>query len=86
MNLCNLICWFSFTFVATLVSKRFIGHYYLQLLPPLCLISSSIIVKIVNKQILRNKRDIFLITVSILIVSITLYPHLQKNTELVINQ
>lgn len=86
MNLGNLICWFSFTFVATLVSKRFIGHYYLQLLPPLCLISSYMIFKTVSKQTLRNKRNIFLIIVSILIVLITLYPHLQKNTELVVNQ
>lgn len=86
MNLGNLICWFSFTFVATLVSKRFIGHYYLQLLPPLCLISSYIIAKTVNKQIIRSKRNIFLISVSILIVLITLYPHLEKNTNLVVNK
>lgn len=86
MNLGNLICWFSFTFLATLVSKRFIGHYYLQLLPPLCLISSYIIVKTVNKQTIKSKRDIFLISVSILIGLITLYPHLQKNTKLVLDR
>ncbi len=62
ISLGNLICWFSFTFLGTLVSKRFIGHYYLQLLPPLCLISSYIIAaKTVNKQIIRSKRNIFLI-------------------------
>lgn len=86
MNLCNLICWFSFTFVATLVSKRFIGHYYLQLLPPLCLISSYMIVQTVNKQVIKSKRNLFLIIVSVLIFLQTLYPHLQKSTELVVNQ
>ena len=86
INLGNLICWFSFIFIGTLVSKRFIGHYYLQLLPPLCLISSYIIVKTVNKQITKSKRNVFLISVSILIVLITLYPHLQKNIESVINR
>jgi 4-amino-4-deoxy-L-arabinose transferase-like glycosyltransferase len=86
MNLCSLIYWFSSTFVATLISTRFIGHYYLQLLPPLCLISSYIIVQTVTKQAIKNKRNLFLIIMSVLIFLITLYPHLQKNTELVVNQ
>lgn len=40
----------------------------------------------VNKQMIRSKRSILLISVSILIVLITLYPHVQKNIKLVVSQ
>ncbi|MCL2925931.1 MAG: hypothetical protein MGF17_15300, partial [Trichodesmium sp. MAG_R04] len=44
-NLIYLFFWFSCTFLAVLLSKRFYNHYFLQLLPPLCLISGYIIIK-----------------------------------------
>ncbi|MCL2927815.1 MAG: glycosyltransferase family 39 protein [Trichodesmium sp. MAG_R01] len=44
-NLIYLFLWFSCAFLAVLLSKRFYNHYFLQLLPPLCLISGYIIIK-----------------------------------------
>ncbi|NEP81295.1 MAG: hypothetical protein F6K39_25910 [Okeania sp. SIO3B3] len=44
-NLIYLFLWFSCAFLAVLLSKRFYNHYFLQLLPPLCLISSYVIIK-----------------------------------------
>ncbi|MCL2932221.1 MAG: glycosyltransferase family 39 protein [Trichodesmium sp. MAG_R03] len=44
-NLIYLFLWFSCAFFAVLLSKRFYNHYFLQLLPPLCLISGYIIIK-----------------------------------------
>ncbi|NEP90225.1 MAG: hypothetical protein F6K18_27250 [Okeania sp. SIO2C2] len=40
-----LFVWLSCAFLAVLLSKRFYNHYFLQLLPPLCLISSYVIIK-----------------------------------------
>ena len=47
-NLIYLFLWFSCAFLAVLLSKRFYNHYFLQLLPPLCLISSYVIIKSVH--------------------------------------
>ncbi|NEQ72535.1 MAG: hypothetical protein F6K23_05285 [Okeania sp. SIO2C9] len=47
-NLIYLFLWFSCAFLAVLLSKRFYNHYFLQLLPPLCLISSYLIIKSVH--------------------------------------
>ena len=44
-NFIYLFLWFCCTFLAVLLSKRFYNHYFLQLLPPLCLISGYGIVK-----------------------------------------
>ncbi|MGD1805001.1 ArnT family glycosyltransferase [Dapis sp. BLCC M126] len=44
-NLIYLFLWFSCAFLAVLLSKRFYNHYFLQLLPPLCLISGYVIIK-----------------------------------------
>ena len=44
-NFIYLFFWFSCTFLAVLLSKRFYNHYFLQLLPPLCLMSSYLIIK-----------------------------------------
>ncbi len=44
-NFIYLFLWFCCTFLAVLLSKRFYNHYFLQLLPPLCLISGYTIVK-----------------------------------------
>ncbi len=44
-NFIYLFLWFCCTFLAVLLSKRFYNHYFLQLLPPLCLISGYAIVK-----------------------------------------
>lgn len=46
-NLIYLLLWFCCAFLAVLLSKRFYNHYFLQLLPPLCLISGYIIIKLV---------------------------------------
>ncbi|GGA18215.1 glycosyltransferase family 39 protein [Okeania sp. KiyG1] len=47
-NLIYLFVWLSCAFLAVLLSKRFYNHYFLQLLPPLCLISSYVIIKSVH--------------------------------------
>ncbi|NES93391.1 hypothetical protein [Okeania sp. SIO2B9] len=47
-NLIYLFLWFSCAFLAVLLSKRFYNHYFLQLLPTLCLISSYVIIKSVH--------------------------------------
>lgn len=44
-NLIYLFLWFCCAFLAVLLSKRFYNHYFLQLLPPLCLISGYVIIK-----------------------------------------
>ncbi|MGD1701274.1 ArnT family glycosyltransferase [Dapis sp. BLCC M229] len=44
-NFIYLFLWFCCTFLAVLLSKRFYNHYFLQLLPPLCLISGYVIIK-----------------------------------------
>ncbi|NEQ36483.1 MAG: hypothetical protein F6K40_09425 [Okeania sp. SIO3I5] len=47
-NLIYLFLWFGCAFLAVLLSKRFYNHYFLQLLPPLCLISGYVIIKSVD--------------------------------------
>ncbi|MGD1713127.1 ArnT family glycosyltransferase [Dapis sp. BLCC M172] len=44
-NLIYLFLWLCCAFLAVLLSKRFYNHYFLQLLPPLCLISGYVIIK-----------------------------------------
>ncbi len=44
-NIIYLFLWFCCAFLAVLLSKRFYNHYFLQLLPPLCLISGYVIIK-----------------------------------------
>jgi len=44
-NLIYLFLWFGCAFLAVLLSKRFYNHYFLQLLPPLSLISGYVIIK-----------------------------------------
>ncbi|MGB3509406.1 MAG: glycosyltransferase family 39 protein, partial [Microcoleaceae cyanobacterium] len=44
-NFIYLFLWFGCAFLAVLLSKRFYNHYFLQLLPPLCLISGYVIIK-----------------------------------------
>ncbi|NES05603.1 MAG: glycosyltransferase family 39 protein [Okeania sp. SIO2F4] len=44
-NFIYLFLWLCCAFLAVLLSKRFYNHYFLQLLPPLCLISGYVIIK-----------------------------------------
>lgn len=87
-NLVYLISWFCLTFIATLLSKRFIAHYYLQLLPPLCLISSCIVIKTVYRQSAKNiiKHHLILILLLSLFLVQTVYPHIQKSINFVKNR
>lgn len=84
--LCYFIVWVSLTFIATLLSKRFIDHYYLQLLPPLCLLSSYIIIKTLSNKLLTNKLRIILLSAITILLLQPVYPHLQKSTNVVINR
>ncbi len=86
-----LFLWFSCAFFAVLLSKRFYNHYFLQLLPPLCLISGYLIIKsayLPKKQsysedksqtdqtTLRNWRSIFVVP-NIILSLILIYPFAQ---------
>ena len=53
-NFIYLFLWFSCAFLAVLLSKRFYNHYFLQLLPPLCLISAYVMIKSVYFQAVVN--------------------------------
>ncbi len=48
MNLFVLGLWFLFALSATLVSRRFFPHYYLQVLPPLSLLAAAVIIQAVK--------------------------------------
>ncbi len=48
MNLFVLGLWFLFALGATLLSRRFYPHYYLQVLPPLSLLAAAVIVQAVR--------------------------------------
>lgn len=84
--LCYFIIWVSLTFIATLLSKRFIDHYYLQLLPPLCLLSSYIIIKTLDNKLLKNRYNLILISLITILLLLPVYPHLQKSTNVIINR
>ncbi len=45
-----ILLWFSTVFVATCFTKRFYSHYFLQLLPSLCILSSYILIAVTSKE------------------------------------
>ncbi|MGL5508276.1 MAG: ArnT family glycosyltransferase, partial [Microcoleaceae cyanobacterium] len=45
INIIYLLIWLIFTFISVSISKKFFPHYFLQILPPLCLITSFLIIK-----------------------------------------
>jgi 4-amino-4-deoxy-L-arabinose transferase-like glycosyltransferase len=48
--------WLVFGFIGVCFTKRYYGHYFLQMLPPLCLIGAYIIIKtIYSSSITENK-------------------------------
>ncbi|MGK7921703.1 MAG: ArnT family glycosyltransferase [Trichodesmium sp.] len=90
-NFFYLFLWFSCAFLAVLLSKRFYNHYFLQLLPPLCLMSGYLIIKSAylpkkqsyseeksqtDKTTLRNWRSIFVVP-NIILSLILIYPFAQ---------
>jgi 4-amino-4-deoxy-L-arabinose transferase-like glycosyltransferase len=76
-NLTYLIIWFAMAFLGVCAPKSFYAHYFLQLLPPLCLLSSYMIIKTVwtTRGIDITKR--FLILALILVTPLLniVYPY-----------
>ncbi|MFP5273317.1 ArnT family glycosyltransferase [Coleofasciculus sp.] len=66
-NIVYLIIWFLITFMATLISKRYYGHYFLQLLPPLCLVSSYVVTRTFysSREFTKVKQRLILIPVTL---------------------
>ena len=66
-NLIYLIIWFCMTFISIILIKAAYSHYYLQLLPPLCLISSYLIIKTIWRLgELDKKREFIVLTLIVL--------------------
>jgi 4-amino-4-deoxy-L-arabinose transferase-like glycosyltransferase len=66
-NLIYLLVWFLMAFISVCLLKGVYNHYYLQLLPSLCLISSYLIIRIVGMAGVLDKKRRFLALVLILL-------------------
>ena len=62
-----LLIWFFMAFIGTCVTKKFYPHYFLQVLPPLCLISSYMVITLLDTSNLKPIRlDFALILIFLL--------------------
>jgi 4-amino-4-deoxy-L-arabinose transferase-like glycosyltransferase len=52
----TLLIWFLMAFIGTCVTKKFYPHYFLQVLPPLCLISSYMVMTLLDTANLKPIR------------------------------
>ena len=82
-HLTYLIIWFSMAFLGVCSPKSFYVHYFLQLLPSLCLLSSYLIIKTIwsAREIGTTRR--FLILALILLTPLfnIVYPYLKLGTK-----
>lgn len=78
-NLTYLLIWASMAFLGVCFPKSFLVHYFLQLLPPLCLLSSYVIIKTVWTARETSATRKFLNLALILVVPFlsVLYPYLK---------
>jgi 4-amino-4-deoxy-L-arabinose transferase-like glycosyltransferase len=51
-----LLIWFFMAFIGTCATKKFYPHYFLQVLPPLCLISSYMVINLLDTANLKPIR------------------------------
>ncbi|MEB3342358.1 glycosyltransferase family 39 protein [Okeania sp.] len=82
-NLIYLFLWFCCAFLAVLLSKRFYNHYFLQLLPPLSLISGYVIIKSVYLPQKQFNPHIILFLILIYPFGQAGYNKLTKNWEFI---
>lgn len=69
-NLNSILIWFLIIFPGIFYTKSFYSHYFLQLLPPLCLISSYTLINIVYLKIKNSNLINKLLILLTLIVSL----------------
>lgn len=60
-----LLTWFGFAFVGVSFTKLFYRHYFLQVLPPLCLLTALLVWLAVSDDRLAGRRRAFLIALTI---------------------
>lgn len=84
-NLIFLFVWFFIAFLGVCSTKRFYSHYFLQVLPILCLISSYIIVDRIYKtnNSIKRKQKFILIFILCSFLSLNIYPHLLDATKFI---
>ncbi len=85
INIIYLLIWLIFTFISVSISKKFFPHYFLQILPPLCLITSFLIIKTIYIQPILNikKRHLILLIIFIYPFTQKIYNQMSKNIEFV---
>lgn len=78
-NLTYLLIWFSMAFLGVCSPKSFYAHYFLQLLPSLCLLSAYIIIKTVwaAREIGTTRRLAILALILITPLLSNVYPYLK---------
>lgn len=75
-----ILCWFLITFVFISLPGRFFGHYYLQCLPPLCIIAAIIFVPLIissNSFLQNTAKSIVFLGISIPVLLTVVNPYLQ---------
>lgn len=85
INIIYLLIWLFFTFISVSISKKFFPHYFLQILPPLCLITSFVIIKTIYIRPILNikKRHLILLIIFIYPFSQKVYNLMYKNLEFI---
>ena len=70
-----LLLWFFMAFIGTCATKKFYPHYFLQILPPLCLLSSYMVITLLDSASLKPVKLGFAVTL------IFLLPLLQSSSK-----
>ncbi|HAA32328.1 MAG TPA: hypothetical protein DCE56_37300 [Cyanobacteria bacterium UBA8553] len=82
-KLTSLIIWFAMALLGVFAPKSFYVHYFLQLLPSLCLLSSYLIIKTIwSAREIRTTRKLLILAL-ILVTPLfnTMYPYLKVGTK-----
>ncbi len=84
-NLICLLLWFFLAFTSVLLLKGVYNHYYLQLLPSLCIISSYLIIRLVWTVEKLDKNRAFLVLTLILFNSYLtpIYYYINRGTNFI---
>ena len=64
-NILALLTWFGFAFVGVSFTKLFFRHYFLQVLPPLCLLTALLVWFAVSDDRIAGRRRAFLIALTV---------------------
>jgi 4-amino-4-deoxy-L-arabinose transferase-like glycosyltransferase len=82
-HLTYLIIWFAMAFLGVCAPKSFYVHYFLQLLPSLCLLSSYLIIKTIwsAREIGTTRRLLILALILVTPLLNIVYPYLKVGTK-----